>query len=494
MKEVNLLPLYYPPEQPWPPTEWQPIYAKYNEWSAWYSGDPIKIANALSSNIYTPTNSGRFWAKKVREEHRVMLHVPLAGDLATTSSNLLFSEAPIVLLPEATQESTRHMEEILDNNGFYNTIIEAAEVCAALGGVFLKINWDAEISPYPILNVAQVDKAIPEFKYGMLQAVTFWKVIDETDGVYRLLERHEKGYIHTALYLGTAETLGKQVPLGLRPETGNIEPVITTGINDLLVRYIPNMLPNKQFRGSSIGQSDYGGSEGLMDALDEVYTSWIRDIRLGQARIIVPETYLTDIATGKPKFDLDQEVYVQMDFNPNNLQGNHSITQIQFAIRTEEHRKTALELIARIITNAGYSPQSFGLGVGNVSESGYALQIREKKSFITAAKKARYWKTALEDLIFLMLRIDNPSHTIRPAIEIQDSVTSDLSQVAQTVQRLMSASAISIRTAVQMVNRDMSAEQVEAETQRILAERSLQLIPSQPYDVRLGTGNVAQPL
>lgn len=461
------------PDTHWPPTEWQPIYQKYNEWSAWYSGDPARIANAFANTIYTPTQTGRFWAKEIHEERRVMLHVPIAGDLATTSSNLLFSESPKVTLPNGNPETTAKMEAIINANGFYNTIIEAAEICAALGGVFLKINWDKAISPYPLLNIAQVDNAIPEFKYGILQAVTFWKVIDEEKAVYRLLERHEKGYIYSALYLGDSEKLGKQIPLTFRPETANIEPIVSTGIHDLLVRYIPNMMPNKLFRGSYIGQSDYGGAEGLMDALDEVYTSWLRDIRLGQARIIVPESYLTDIATGKPKFDLDHEIYVQMDYNPNAIQGSNSISQVQFELRTEEHRMTCLELLARIIANAGYSPQSFGLGVGSVNESGYALQIREKKSFITAAKKARYWKTALEDLLYLMLKLENPSHAIRPAVEIQDSVTSDLSQIAQSVSLLYNASAISVRTAVQMVNHDMTEEQLEAETQRILSERGL---------------------
>ncbi|HEX3047206.1 MAG TPA: phage portal protein [Bacillota bacterium] len=474
------MPLNYPPNQSWPPSEWKPIYDKYAEWSAWYSGDPNKIANVFSSAVYTPTKSGRFWAREIKEERRVMLHIPIAGDLATTSSNLLFSESPKIILPGGSPELTAKLEQIINANGFYNTIIEAAEVCAALGGVFLKINWDKDLSPYPILNIAQVDNAIPEFKYGILQAVTFWKIIDAEDEVHRLLERHEKGYIYSALYLGTQDNLGRQIPLTSRPETANIQPVVATGINDILVRYIPNMMPNKLFRGSSVGQSDFGGSEGLMDALDEVYTSWIRDIRLGQARIIVPESYLIDVATGKPKFDLDQEVYVQMDYNPNDIQGANSITQSQFNIRTEEHRQTSLELIARIIANAGYSPQSFGLGAGSISESGYALQIREKKSFITTAKKARYWKTALEDILFLMLQLENHSHSIRPSVEIQDSVTSDLSQIAQTVNLLYNASAISIRTAVQMVNHDMSEEQIELETKRILAERGIQNpVPSQ---------------
>jgi hypothetical protein len=79
-----------------------------------------------------------------------------------------------------------------------------------------------------------------------------------------------------------------------------------------------------------------------------------------------------------------------------------------------------------------------------------------------------------------MMKLENHSHSIRPSVEIQDSVTSDLSQIAQTVNLLYNASAISIRTAVQMVHHDMTEEQIEFETKRIMAERGIKdPVPSQ---------------
>jgi A118 family predicted phage portal protein len=468
----------YNPQQTWPPEEWGAVYERYREWSAWYSGDPLQINEALSSKVFSPTEHGRFWAKEIRDERKVMIHVPLAGELATTSSNFLFSETPAITIPGLTAEGdqSKKLRQLLDSNGFYNTILEAAEVASALGGIFLKINWDKKLFPYPILNIAQPDNALPEFKFGMLVAVTFWKVVrDDGDRVYRLLERHERGAIYTKLYAGTANTLGEDTDLKTLPEIAESEPVRNTGFKeDILVRYIPNMLPNKIFRGSAIGQSDFGGAEGLMDALDEAYTSWIRDIRIGVGRIITPRDYLRDIETGKPRFDLDQEVYEQLDFDPNDVNGTNSIKNIQFEIRHEAHQKTTLDLICRIVSNAGYSPQSFGLGVGSsINDSGYALQIKEKKSIITSAKKARYWKTALEDLLQMMLTIHTKTEAKRPSVEINDCVSSDLSQIATTLNMLNAAQAISIRTKVKMVNRDWTEEQIEEEVKRIMEEQRI---------------------
>lgn len=468
----------YDPKQTWPPEEWGPIYEKYREWSAWYSGDPVQISDALSSKVFTPTEQGRFWAKQIQNERRVMIHVPIAGELATTSSNFLFSETPTITIPgtKAGEAKALKMEALLNANGFYNTILEAAEVASAMGGIFLKINWNKKLFSYPVLNIAQPDNALPEFKFGILTAVTFWKVIrDDGQSVFRLLERHERGHIFTRLYRGTSATLGEEAPLNTFPETAELEPVKTTEFKDeIMVRYIPNMLPNKTFRGSAIGQSDFGGAEGLMDALDEAYTSWIRDIRIGVGRIITPRDYLRDLETGKPRFDLDQEVFEELDFDPNDINGVGSIKNIQFEIRHQAHQQTTIDLICRIVSHAGYSPQSFGLGVGSsLNDSGYALQIKEKKSIITSAKKARYWKTALEDLLQMMLTIYNKSDHERPCIEINDCVTSDMGQIATTLNMLNAAQAVSIWTKVKMVNRDWNEEQIEEEVRRIQEEQRI---------------------
>lgn len=479
------MPLPNDPNMKIPPTEkWEEIYQLYAEHAAWYSGDPNQIAKVYSSMVYTPTPRGRHWAKELNEERRTMLHVPIAGDIATTSADLLFSEQPKIRIPEAHEENANsdaraaqeRLDEIINEGGVYNRLLEAAETCAALGGVFIKPNWDWELAPYPVLSIAQADNALPEFKWGILCAVTLWKVIEE-DGndVWRLVERHEPGVILNGLYRGNLTQLGTRVSLNTRSETAGIPDLIQTGIEGLAVRYIPNMRPNKRFRGLSLGQSDYSGCEGLMDALDEVYSSWMRDIRLGLGRIIVPETFMELSEDGQYQFDVDKEVFTMLNMDPQNA-SNAGLTINQFAIRTEEHSRTALELLDRIITNAGYSPQSFGLKIEGRAESGTALNIRERKSFVTTAKKQRYWKSAIEDVLEMMLIIDrqhlqNPTpQGFRPSVEMQDSVQQDVMQTAQAVEMLNRAQALSIETKVRMIHPDWEHEQVEAEVKRIMEE------------------------
>jgi A118 family predicted phage portal protein len=474
-----------------PPPSWRKYFDLYAEHSAWYSGDPNQLASVFSQLVYTPTPKGRFWSKQLFEERRTMLHVPMAGDLSGTSADLLFSEPPKIKIPEAfdtnplsdAKDAQKRIEEIADDGGLYNKLLESAETCSALGGVFIKPNWDTELSEVPVLSIAQADNALPFFKFGFLSSVMFWKTIEEDDNgvVWRFCEMHEPGVIYNGLYKGDSRQIGLRVGMDVHPATAGIQEVIETQIPGLLVRYVPNMQPNRRFRGTSLGQSDYSGSEGLMDALDEVYSSWMRDIRLGQARIMVPEYFLQRQSDGNKSFDVDKEVYTTFNIDPLTAQGM-GITTSQFEIRTEQHKTTALELIDRIITNAGYSPSTFGLNIEGRAESGTALNIRERKTFLTKSKKERYWKSAIQDILYLMMLIDNihlgnkstPTEYY-PLVEFQDSMYNDITQTSQTVSLLNTATAASIETKVRMIHPDWDMDQVNQEVAKIKEENGMNM-------------------
>ena len=287
------------------------------------------------------------------------------------------------------------------------------------------------------------------------------------------------GHILNGLYRGRKNELVKQLKLTDHPYTENMVEDINLKIPTLAVRYIPNMKPNRMFRGSNIGMSDYGGIEGLMDALDETYTSWMRDIRLGKAKAMVPETWLKTDESGEIIFDEDEEIYTMLQMDPMSAaKSNVGITQVQFNIRTEEHEKTAMGLLERIVTSAGYSPQSFGLNIEGRAESGTALNIRERKTFNTASKKQNYWKGAMEEILEIMLMIDNKmlgnkAVVHRPTISFSDSVQPDTLTLATTVELITRAQAATARTKVAMLHPDWSKEQIEEEAAQIEKEMGL---------------------
>lgn len=471
-------------QTPWPPVEFEKVYYRFREWSAWYSGDPLQISRCFSDAIYTPTSHGRFWSKKVRDERETMLHIPIPGDIASTSADLLLGEQPVIEIPEANQETAEQgaietqdrLNQIKESNDTYSKLIETVETAAAMGGAYLKVNWDAEFKDFPILRVAQSDNAIPEWKFGFLNRVLFHKIIDEYEGViYRHIEYHEPGLIKNALYKGTIHNIGRQIPLTEHRVTENMEEEILTGIDDIAVRYVPNMKPNRLWRGSDLGQSDYSGIEGIFDSIDDVYTSWIRDVALAKSRLMVPR-HMLENEDGELKFDVDQEVYVMLETIAEAGETG-SITANQFEIRAEEHYKTAAELIERAITSAGYSPQSFGLHIEGRAESGTALRARERKSLNTKQKKERYIKRPIEEILYIMLQIDREKFSnitpFRPRVQFGDSYTPDPNELADSLEKLERARSASIKTKVEMLHSDWSDEEIEAETKRIMQEQGM---------------------
>jgi A118 family predicted phage portal protein len=471
----------------WLPKNWKCIYNKYAEWAAWYSSDVEAIINLYTDHLnqpYLPGNKMR--QTHLRKEIQTYLFVPIAADISSTSANMLFSEQPIIRIAEAHQDTATasakatqdRLDIILANGDFYSKILEAAESASALGGCFLKPNWDINFKDIPIIDVIQADHSIPTFKWGFLKDVYFFKDVYETEKyTWRLIEYHTKGQVENVLYRGTDDNIGRIVPLASLSITADLQDVINTGIDDLMVRYIANIKPNKRYRGSGLGNSDYQGNEGLFDSINQTYTSWIKEIKLGQARIIVPEAWL-ERQNGEFTFNADREIFTALDIDPLSAKGA-GIDQVQFNLRVTEHKDTVNQLVMQAITDSGYSPQSFGMNISGQAESGTALNLRERKSLITTGKKQIFFRQALQDLLEMLLDIDKRvfntagTEVLKPTIEFQDSLAFDLGQVSTTIDTLNRAQAASTRVRVQMAHPDWSKQQIDEEVATIQGETGI---------------------
>lgn len=480
---------------PWPPPEMAAALDAMAVDDAWYSGDRDRIRRAYQPRAAEVEQRGRrlrFWERPRRldvPDHS--LHVPLPGDIATTSADLLFSEPPTLTVENAQTQA--RLDELAEAGGLANTLLEAAEVCAALRGAYLRVTWNADLAPRALLTVHHADTAVPEWRSGILSAVTFWREVAH-DGVrvLRHLERHEPGRILHALYEGTETNLGRAVPLTEDPETADLVDSLTptgdgqtieTGIDRLTAAYVRNMGPDRQDRSSHLGRSDYQGVHDLFHALDETWTSWLRDIRLARARLIVPTGYLNSNGPGLGAwFDLDQEVVAAVNASPTSGEG---ITQNQFLIRVDEHARTAEAIVRQAVKLAGYSPQSFGMD-GDAAVTATEVVARERKSMITRDKKARYWTPPLADMLEVQLMMDrqlgfSKVTPERPRIEFGDSVSEDPRTVAETLALLTQATAISTEAKVRMLHPDWEDTDVREEVDRILAETG-QAVPDPMQD------------
>jgi A118 family predicted phage portal protein len=492
-------------DQLWPPKALEPVRIKHAEWAAWWSGDAEALA-AIYGGQASPTAVNHpaqyrggvqgtlarmWWGQPLPAgEQRTKLHVPLAADIATKSAELLFARPPKLTIAGSTDATAWLADRMA--GGLAATLLEAGEAAAALGGAFLRVCWDKATADEAWIGAVDADRAYPEWRWGRLVAVTFATVLEHSSTtVIRHLERHEAGVIRHGLYKGTPSKLGRALPLAAHPVTASLargserEALVPTGATGLTVAYIPNVRPAPLWRhvpaAASLGRADIAGSEGLLDALDESWSSWMRDLRLGKARLVVPHDYLRPGAPGEgATWHADQEVFTPLRMMPS-AEGTPQITATQFAIRVEEHSRTARELTHQILRKAGYSPATFGLETdGAAAVTATEIRARQSASLGTRAKKTRYAAPAIAAVAVALMEVTRAVFGADAApepgpvlVDFADAVPNSAIEDAQTLQALNIAEATSIRTRVALLHPDWTKEQVDAETAAIATERGL---------------------
>jgi hypothetical protein len=514
----------------WPPEAHHPVYTDYEVWDAWYSGNVDALEMLYSTTRLTQTTG--VWGQVKRffmgspnpgqqGQRPVKLHVPVPSEIARMSSAILYGEMvkvrvddPVKLDNDAPGENTdapktvivdpvveaqnNRLADLLDD-GVHAVLLEGGELSAALSGVFLRVSWDQSVVPdKPFLTAVAPDGAVPEFRFGRLAAVTFWAdlaPIVGMDGTWKLLERHEPGTIEWGLYNSKSTgALGTRYPLTEHPSTAPLAAIVNqdaqveTGSDLLTAVYIPNIKPNRSRRkdpvAQNLGRSDFDAVEPLFDALDETYTSWMRDIRLGKARVLIDRQMLD---VGKPgegsMFNADREVFTNIEGGLQSGSGNGTpppITQVQFKIRVTEHSETASNLLTRIFSAAGYSPQTFGEAGPNAVRTITATEVdsREKMTMQTRGAKIMYARPQLQHIFAALADVDayvfhGPGRGDKlPDVEFPDAAAPSMDALATTLQLLRAAELLSDETGVEMLHPDWDQIQVQDEVKLLQAAKA----------------------
>lgn len=490
----------------WPPKRLRPIHTAMELWDAWWVGDPEgleaaygterpRVRPAQLAGGVTGTLARFFWGKpRLGTAVRTRVHVPIATDICQASADLIWSQAPEVRVDDEPTQA--RLDDLIDDNAL-RSFAKGCEAGAAHGGHFLRVTWDESVQPDgPFITVVYADNADPEFRWGRLVAVTFWTVVHEEGGdVWRHLERHELengvGVIRHGLFHGDRTNLGQRVPLTENPATAGLADAleadgetITTGSDGLAVVYVPNQDSQRRWRkdpaGKDLGRSDLDAIEGLMDSLDEAMSSWMRDVRLGKARLLLSQNALSGNGLGEgASFDVDQELFTELNSPPSSAANASTIVQAeQFAIRHEEHKATTDELVEAILRTAGYSPSTFGRGGDGTMRTAREVSMDQQRSLLTRDRKLRILRPVLAELLEKLLAVDaalfgSAVKVQRPAVDFPDGVQESMLELAQTAQALRVAEAASTETLVRMTHPEWDDKEVLAEAGRIMGERDL---------------------
>jgi hypothetical protein len=471
----------------WIPQRLTTYYDKLQEYYAWYSGDINTLSNYYTNYMINNTAyDGSYWKNQSIIYKRSVMHLPIANDLASSSASFLFGKTPRFYVNAADEEDNGEMdprfEEIMYWNQIGTLLTETAEIAAAFGGVFLKLDYDPAIGNYPLISTVTPLNAVGYFYRKTLYAFDSWRVVyqDTTQGsseIWRLFERRRlingRLNITFTLYKGDTYGIGQKRNFSELEETKYLNlQTVDSPINNLGIIYIPNLKPNTMFINEEVGQSDYHNIIPMMDALDEAWSSWMRDIRLAGAKVFIDKALLDS----SKNFDYLQEMYMKMDFGEREITGQSydPVTMIQPMIRYTEHYGTCETLAKDIVIRAGYSPQSFGYDMKTYTESGSAQRTKEKKTIITTSKKQKYWEYGLRSLFTYIQSwdefINGSSFTQIPLVRYNDMLALDSSVLSETIRNLSQAYAVSTYVKVKTQYPEWTEAQINEEVERIQKE------------------------
>lgn len=487
----------------WPPKALAKVVERVRESQVWWEGDVVKLDDFYRTNpgkrsfaqagvvgkvsdfLYGKPDSGSKLSRK--------LHVPIPADIAKLSASELFSEPLTIIDPTGNKALQDRVDLIFNTPTFHGDLFTAGESASALGGCYQRVVWDHTVADNAWIDFVDVDKAIPEFAWGRLKAVTFWSELagsDERD-VWRHLERYEKGKIFHSLYQGTPTNLGKAIDLeahrdtrdlvkhlnGFDEETGGF---VDLGVDELAARYVPNVLPNPEWRNDPtlrhLGLADIRQDLfPIFQGLDLIYSSLPREFRIGQARMFASAQLLTNHGPGRGvSLPEDQEIFQQVG---QGISGDGDLeSKFEFhqpALRVLEHDQGAELLLRRVLSTTGYSPVSFGMS-DEVAQTATEATGKKELTVKTTKGKARYWGAALGPLATICMQIDAakfPGKGVAPSEELEIewpkfARESDESK-SRTVQGWEAGRAASTHTKVSFLHEDWDEERIEEEVKRI---------------------------
>ncbi|GAA4176540.1 phage portal protein [Gryllotalpicola koreensis] len=510
------------PNTSWPPTDFRPVFDRFREHDAWYRGDIDTLqaiyatgapsathahnGEARTGGIYGTVLNGisnLFWGKRVTPgTRRTALHVPLAADVATMKSDMLWAEPPEFTsatadpdgLPSRAEQIVQdRLDLIMNSDEARMMFAESGELTSALGGTYFSVAWNTATNDHVYPRAHDADTAIPEWSAGRLAAVTFWSSHADGEDFYRHFERHEPGRILHGLYKGTGDNVGFPVPADTLPELAwlvtadrgkEIDPethtvTLYTGITRLTAAYEPNVKKDRDFRKlgtlAHLGRSDYAGVESELNAVDEAWSSYMRDLKIGRGRIFIPQNFLKTTGPGRgASWDEEQEVFAQID-SIKNVDDKAQITAQQFEIRTAAHEQMILSLSKIVLRNAGLGARDYEERAGNLTATGELM--RDKREETTFDKQKRYATSALTYIASVALELDAIVFPGRGGIAGAQVAASwpqelqvDAEKESRIIAQLSAARAISTWTAVKRANPDWNDDLVKKEVDRINAE------------------------
>lgn len=417
---------------------------EYKVWSMGNAGALCWFYRTENAKIgtYDYNKQNYFWARAPIT--RRMIHCGIPGLISTRMSDILFKNgvelsAIIYKTTEGESLAEDKAAEKKANEFIKSTLapklnlqenLQTAAVNESWGGhCFFRLSHDFSVSAYPILETFDITQCELIKVRGLTKAIVFKTWYKHASKSYRLDEIYsttEKGDGCITYKLFTFEgDKEREVELLSIPQTqamffvngkGNPNGIqldeqqrfVYEGLKGMLAFEKPNKKPSREFPSSDYGASDYEGAIDEFDALDEITSANVREIRTNETKRYIPDIMIMQKdENGEPiPFDDFCDAFMTVKGSQEQDVAN-KIETSTIDDKTESFLskwKTSLSIVCNL---AKISPYSLGItwleAVGPSAES----QLERNKTTLDMRKgKIELWEPLIKEMLLRALQLN----------------------------------------------------------------------------------------
>jgi hypothetical protein len=330
-------------------------------------------------------------------------------------------------------ENTERLDNILEENDFYDKkwgLLESLQGGYGFGS--FKISIDDDIIDVPIIETIQPEKLEVETERGFITAYRYKtrQTVSETEyEVHEIYTKRDKKpiIIYEIFRMDAGEgTLVKAASLddvtfnalGLdfmkEGDTITEENHTFSKLSRIPVLLKNNTPYNSWFPSSPFGEADTQGIELIEDALSELISALVEEVRKGRIKVLISEQLvpkgLNGLSKGFDDFKIDYEIIKEDEKDGKNL-----IQVVQGDINTEKYIAGVASLIMYGCNKANIHPITVGItGVESIAASQDSQVEREKVSMRTREMKLKSWRKELMKFLPSVLQADDVLNDIDP--------------------------------------------------------------------------------
>jgi len=390
---------------------------KIREYNVWYSGDGDNLLNYYTQNnlieynyepFFDRNKKCYFWAINSTENDIKRTHSGQPRNIVDTMVSII----GVPSVRGGTNEDTNDLlKEIIDDNNFWWMYQqEQLPMTMVEGWGAYKINWDLDLSDYPIIMYYRAADVDFIYKSNRLIGIIFKDYYkDKKDHKYLITEtrriEHGNLIIEKELFsvteVGKADSQLKPIPFSEVPELAS-----NVGNERLVINDFKSLLavPCKFYHDTqygAYGRSIFTGKIDLFDDLDQCLSQSANTVRKSTPMEYFNSDFLErDRKTGMPiqpkAYDRKYTMYSGGKDANGNTNTNQPVIVTQPQLNFQEYSAEAQAILLQCI-NGIISPATLGIDIAK-KDNAEAQREKEKVTIFTRNVMLQAETTVLEKL------------------------------------------------------------------------------------------------